>query len=330
MQQKIKSMIKWGIVGAGNIAHSFSKDLALVSGSRLISVASRDVSKARSFADEYGAPNAYGSYQELFNSKTVDVIYIATPHNSHAVLSIAAMKAGNNVLCEKPLGVYKKQVQEMIKVAKENNVFLMEALWTRFNPTIIKVKELVDDGSIGKIGYVHADFAFYGLDRDEKGRLLNPELAGGSLLDIGIYPIFLSYLMLGMPKEIKAAVNFYKTGVEVQTSMIFSYEYGQAILYSGLNSNSEKKAEIAGSKGTIFIHPRWHETSGYTLEKDGEAVVNEIGKLGKGYTYEIEEVQRCLNLGKKESDLWNHQNSLDLIELMDTVRHKTGIVFPFE
>jgi predicted dehydrogenase len=323
-------MIKWGIVGAGNIAHSFSKDLALVSGGELTAVASRNLDKAQSFATEYGAPNAYGSYEELFNSKTVDVIYIATPHTTHARLSIAAMKAGKSVLCEKPLGVNKGEVEEMIKVAKENKVFFMEALWTRFNPTIKKVKELVDNGTIGDIGYLHADFAFFALDRDENGRLLNPELAGGSLLDIGIYPIFLSYLMLGMPKDIKASANFHKTGVEVQISMIFNYEKAQAILYSGLNSNSEKKAEIAGSKGSIFVHPRWHETSGYTLEIDGDSSVVELGKVGKGYTYEIEEVHNCLNAGKTESDLWSHQNSRDLIEIMDTVRNKVGIVFPFE
>lgn len=327
---KTKRMIKWGIVGAGNIAHSFSKDLALVNGGELTSVASRDLEKAKSFAAAYGAPNAYGSYEALFESKTVDIIYIATPHTSHAELSIAAMKAGINVLCEKPMGVNKGQVQEMIQVAKEKDVFLMEALWSRFNPTIKKVKELVDNGTIGDIGYLHADFAFYALDRDENGRLLNPGLAGGSLLDIGIYPIFLSYLLLGMPKNIKALSHFYKTGVEIQTSMIFDYEIAQSILYSGLNSNSEMKAQIAGSTGSIFINPRWHEATGYTLEKDGDSVVNEVGKLGKGYTHEIEEVHECLNSGKKESDLWNHQNSLDLIEIMDTVRLKTGIVFPFE
>ncbi|TVZ13896.1 Gfo/Idh/MocA family protein [Maribacter sp. MAR_2009_72] len=323
-------MIKWGIVGAGNIAHSFSKDLALVRGGELVSVASRDLEKAKGFAAIYGAPNAYGSYEELFKSNTVDVVYIATPHTSHAELSIAAMNHGINVLCEKPIGVNKDQVKEMFQVARAQNVFLMEALWSRFNPTIKKVKEMVDDGSIGDIGYLHADFAFYALDRDEKGRLLNTSLAGGSLLDIGIYPIFLSYLLLGMPKDIKASAHFFKTGVEMQVSMIFSYEKAQAMLYSGLNSNSEMKAEIAGSKGSIYIHPRWHETTGYTLEVDGDSTVNEVGKLGKGYTHEIEEVHTCLNSGKKESSLWSHKNSLDLIEIMDTVRSKTGIVFPFE
>lgn len=323
-------MTNWGIIGAGNIAHSFSKDLRLVEQGRLMAVASRSLEKAKAFAKEYDAPLAFGSYEELFKCEEVDVIYIATPHMNHAELSIAAMQAGKHVLCEKPAGVNKNEVLKMVKAAKEHHVFFMEALWSRFNPTIIKVKELVENGTIGNVGYLHADFAFNAMGRDEDGRLLNPHLAGGSLLDIGIYPIFLSYLILGMPKDIKASVNFYKTGVEVQTSMIFDYGNAQAILYSGLTSDSEMKAQIAGSKGSIFIHPRWHEATGYTLEKDGEQSVNEIGKLGKGYTYEIEEVQKCLSDKKLESTLWSHQNSLDLIALMDTVREQTGIVFPFE
>lgn len=323
-------MTNWGIIGAGNIAHSFSKDLRLVEQGRLMAVASRSLEKAKAFAKEYDAPLAFGSYEELFKCEEVDVIYIATPHMNHAELSIAAMQAGKHVLCEKPAGVNKNEVLKMVKAAKEHHVFFMEALWSRFNPTIIKVKELVENGTIGNVGYLHADFAFNAMGRDEDGRLLNPHLAGGSLLDIGIYPIFLSYLILGMPKDIKASVNFYKTGVEVQTSMIFDYGNAQAILYSGLTSASEMKAQIAGSKGSIFIHPRWHEATGYTLEKDGEQSVNEIGKLGKGYTYEIEEVQKCLSDKKLESTLWSHQNSLNLIALMDTVREQTGIVFPFE
>ncbi len=323
-------MTNWGIIGAGNIAHSFSKDLKLVPQGRLVAVASRSLEKAKAFAEGYDAPFAFGSYEELFACKEVDVIYIATPHMNHAELSITAMQAGKNVLCEKPAGVNKGQVLAMVAAAKKHHVFFMEALWSRFNPTILKVKELIDNGSIGAIGYLHADFAFYGLDRDTNGRLLNPHLAGGSLLDIGIYPIFLSYLLLGMPKEIKASANFYKTGVEVQASMIFKYPAAQAILYSGLTSGSEMKAQITGDKGSIFIHPRWHETTGYSLEKDGETTVHEIGKLGKGYTYEIEEVQNCLSQKMLESKLWSHKNSLDLIELMDTVREQTGIVFPFE
>ncbi|MFS4469211.1 Gfo/Idh/MocA family protein [Maribacter sp. 2210JD10-5] len=323
-------MIRWGIAGAGNIANTFAKDLSLVAENELVAVTSRSLEKAKKFAGTYNATHAFGSYQELFESDTVDVVYIATPHTSHAQMSIAAMSQNKHVLCEKPLGVNSAEVHKMISVAKKNNVFLMEALWTRFNPTILKVKELIENGAIGDVGYLHADFAFYGLDRDEKGRLLNPDLAGGSVLDIGIYPIFLSYLLLGMPEEIIAKSKFFKTGAEIQTAMLFEYENAQAMLYSGLSSNAEMKAKITGSKGSIYIKPRWHEATGFILEKDGETKDMQIGKRGKGYTYEIKEVQHCLEQGKKESQRWSHKNSMDLCKLLDTVREKSGIKFPFE
>lgn len=323
-------MIRWGIVGAGNIAHTFAKDMALVKGNAITAVASRNLSKAQEFASMYNAPHAFGSYEDLFKSDTIDVVYIATPHTSHAELSIMAMDHKKHVLCEKPMGINGDEVQHMLVKAKENKVFLMEALWTRFNPTVRKVKQLVDEGYIGDIGYLKADFAFYGLDRDEKGRILNPDLAGGSILDIGIYPIFLAYLILGMPKTVTAKSNFHKTGVEIQTAMLFEYENAQAMLYSGLSSNSEMKAEISGSSGSIYIKRRWHEASGYMIQRGEEIEDIEVGKIGKGYTYEIQEVQRCLEAGLLESDLWSHQNSTDLCQLLDEVRNQAGIRFPFE
>lgn len=322
--------IRWGIVGPGNIAHQFAKDLARVNGGRLTAVASRNHDPASSFASEYGAEHVYASYQELFEADTADVLYIATPHTSHCELTLEALKAKKAVLCEKPMGINKKEVDYMVATARENNTFLMEALWSRFNPAIRKVKQLVAEGAIGKLEYLYADFGFYALDRDKQGRLLNPELAGGSLLDIGIYPIFLSYLLLGMPKGIKASSRFYKTGVEMQTTMLFEYQDAQALLYSGLTSKSEMKAEIAGQEGTLFLHPRWHEAQGYSLEKNDELVHFDLPTVGKGYSHEIEEVHACLNQGKTESDLWSLQNSQDLVSLLDTVRKETGISFPFE
>ncbi|MGP1994140.1 Gfo/Idh/MocA family protein [Zobellia laminariae] len=322
--------VRWGIVGLGSIAHTFAKDLAMVKGGSLIAVASRSIEKAKEFAKEYGATYTFDSYEALFESNEVDVVYIATPHTSHEDLSIRAMQKGKHVLCEKPMGVNPEQIARMISAAKENKVFLMEALWSRFNPSIQKAKQLVDNGKIGPIGFIHADFAFYALSRDAENRLLNPDLAGGSLLDVGIYPIFLSYLLLGMPKKIQASSRFFKTGVEMQTSMIFDYDDAQAILYSGLNSKSEMKAEISGSDGSIFLYPRWHEAQGYSIEKEGEVVDYNLPTHGKGYTYEIEEVQACLASGKQQSTMWSHQNSLDLAQLLYEVRQKSGVIFPFE
>jgi len=322
--------IGWGILGPGKIAHSFAKDLKLVAGGTLVAAASRNLERAETFANEYNATHAFGSYEQLFVCDEVDVIYIATPHTGHMEWAIKAMKAGKHVLCEKPLGINANEVQEMIAVAKENQVFLMEALWSRFNPALKKVKELIEDNQIGSISYLYADFAFFGLDRDVKSRVLNVDLAGGSILDIGIYPIFLAYLILGKPKSINAVSNFHEKGAEIQTSMIFNYENAQAILYSGLNSNSAMSAEVRGSLGAIRIDPRWHETEGFSMMKNDKEKRFDVAKIGKGYTHEIEEVHTCLINSKLQSDLWSHQNSMDLINLLDEVRRQSGVVFPFE
>ncbi|WP_318308246.1 Gfo/Idh/MocA family protein [Flagellimonas crocea] len=322
--------IRWGIVGPGKIARKFVSDLLLVDDAEVAAVASRSFERAQEFAKEYNVTHAFGSYDELFQSGTVDVVYVATPHNFHKELSIKALENGIGVVCEKPMGVNREEVVEQVNASKRNEVFLMEAMWSRFNPSIQKVKKLVDDGDIGDLKYIHADFAFYGMDNDEESRLLNPDLASGSLLDIGIYPIFLSYLLLGKPRKIMATSKFHENGTELQTSMIFDYENAQSVLYSGLTTNSRMEAEISGSKGELFLNPRWHHADGYTLVKDGQTNKVELPLKGFGYYYEILEVQQCLREKKIESNLWSHQNSLDLAELLDKVRQKCGIHFPFE
>jgi predicted dehydrogenase len=160
--------------------------------------------------------------------------------------------------------------------------------------------------------------------------LLNPELAGGSLLDIGIYPVFLSYLMLGMPEKIEANAKFLESGTEVQIAITFTYPKAHALLFSSLGTTSPMTATIAGTEGTIIIHPRWHEAEGFSLYSEGQEETFDYPKVGKGYTYEIEEVHRCLSESRLESSLWSHQNSLDLITLLDRVREITGIRYPFE
>ncbi|MCX2719451.1 Gfo/Idh/MocA family protein [Lentiprolixibacter aurantiacus] len=322
--------IRWGIVGLGKIADTFARDLALVPEAALTAVASRGLKKAEAFKEKHKAVYALGSYEELFNCPEVDVIYIATPHSHHAPLALRAMECGKHVLCEKPMGVNREQSSTMLNMAREKKVFFMEALWSRFMPAIVRAKELVDSGALGEVRYIHADFAFYALDRDPEGRLLNPELAGGSLLDIGIYPVFLSYMLLGKPEKVHGVSRFHQTGAEIETSMIFEYDGAQALLFSGLTCNSEMKAMICGTKGTIYVHPRWHESQELTLQLGDEVHSLPLPKLGKGYVHEINEVHNCLNKGQLQSELWSHQNSLDLIELLDLVRSQNGIRFPFE
>ncbi len=326
----MKAKINWGIVGPGNIANKFVENLKLFEDANIRAVASRSLDKAEQFSKEHDIDKAFGGYDDLFNSEEVDVVYIATPHRFHKDLAIRAMEAGKHVLCEKPMAVNKYEVQEMVASARKNDVFLMEALWSRFNPSIKAVKELVNSGGIGSVTHLNADFAFFAMNKGEDSRLLNPELASGSLLDVGIYPIFLSYLLLGKPDSIHAVSNFHTNGTELQTSMIFNYPKAQALLYSGFTSNTEIRADIFGASGYIFIPPRWHEARSYSLKNDeGEQEFHHPLK-GNGLYYEIEEVHRCLLEKRKESQLWTHQNSLDLIELLDAVRAICGITFPFE
>lgn len=320
--------IRWGIVGLGNIAGKFAGDLALSSEAILVAVASRDFEKARLFSEEYGAKKAYGTYEALFEDPEVDVVYIATPHSFHHAQTLSALKGGKNVLCEKPLGINASEVREMTDLASEKGLFLMEALWSRFNPSIQQVYSRVKSGELGAVSYLRADFAFPALDRDAGGRLLNPALAGGSLLDIGIYPVFLAYLFLGIPKDIKVSAHFHTTGVEKQIAMIFDYDEAMAVLYSGFSSRSEMKAEISCESGSVLLNPPWHHTEGFQWQKDEE--IEEVARSlkGYGYFYEIEEVHRCLKAGELESGLWSWADSLALHSLLDRIRRLAEIDFP--
>ncbi|WP_224489887.1 Gfo/Idh/MocA family protein [Robertkochia flava] len=320
--------IRWGIVGLGKIAGKFAADLALDKDAELVAVASTSLIRAQEFAELHHAKIAFGSYEELFACPEVDVVYVANVHSQHANTSISAMQHGKHVLCEKPAGINAGEVQEMINVSRNQGVFFMEALWSRFNPSIRKVKNLIDEGVLGTLRYVHADFCFYALDRDENGRLLNPALGGGSLLDIGIYPVFLAYLLLGLPDEMDARARFFHTGAEVQTSMLFTYPKAQAILHSSLANNAKMEARITGENGEIYIDPRWHEASGFTLIQNGEEKREHLPVTGKGYFHEIGEVHQCIRRGVLESELWSHYDSLQLIRLLDQVRERCEIHFP--
>lgn len=312
-------MIHWGIIGLGNIAHHFVKDLDLVSQAKLYAVASRSYKKSLDFASQYQAVVSYKGYASLLADPKVQVVYIATPHNSHKQWSKAAILAGKHVLCEKPLGMNTQEVREVIALAASKKVFFMEALWTRFNPSINAVLKRVKGKELGKITYLQADFGFYALDKDPMGRVLNKALGGGSLLDIGIYPIFLSYLILGMPKRIMASATFSQKGTEIQTAMIFEYNNAKAVLYSGFTGPSSMVAQISGDQGLITIDSRWHETQGYTLKKQDATLHFKHPTLGRGYTYEINAVHQALENNWLEHPQWTHKNSEDLSSLLDQV-----------
>ncbi len=324
-----RGILNWGILAPGKIAHKFANDLALLDDHKIVAVASRSEKRAEKFAKDFLVQRTYASYENLLTDKDVDIVYIATPHTFHAEWAIKLLDAGKHVLCEKPLGVNEREATSIIDASKRNRKFLMEAMWSKFNPTIQACLRHVKNGDLGEVNYVNADFTFYN-DPPEESRILNMDLAGGALLDIGIYPLFLAYSLFGIPNEVKALARFHKTGADIQAAATLLYDDGLALIMGSTVSNSEMVAKIAGKRGAIYIDSRWHEAAGYTLDVGGKSKHYSLPKRGKGYTYEIEECLKCFRNGQIESDQWSHQNSLDMIRIMDEMREQIGLRYPFE
>lgn len=318
--------IKWGIIGLGNIANQFATDLLLVNDAVLAAVASRDLVKADEFAKKYNSLKAYDSYDSLFADKEVDIVYIATPHDSHAALTIKALENGKHVLCEKPMALSYKDAQRMIEASQKHNKFFMEAFWTRFIPAVQEVLSKVNDGIIGEIKYINADFAFRADERDG-GRLFDKNQGGGALYDIGVYPLFLSYIFLGIPKKVTAQSINHIEGIDLQTSMILQYEAAQSVLHASIVSESHMKAFINGTNGRIELNSPWFAADGYTIFKDEQESAYSLPALGKGYTHEIIECQNCIQNNQIESKLWSHQNSLDLSKIVEEIKIQIGLTF---
>ncbi|MBP1222711.1 Gfo/Idh/MocA family protein [Flavobacterium sp. 1355] len=318
--------IKWGIVGLGNIANQFATDLLLLQDAELAAVASRDINKANEFAQKYNCIKAYDSYDALFADDQVDIVYIATPHDSHAELSIKALEKGKHVLCEKPIALSYKDAIRMIETSRKNNKFFMEAFWTRFIPSVQDTLGKIQAGEIGDIKYINADFAFY-VNELEGNRMTDKNRGGGALFDIGVYPLFLTYIILGIPQEIIAKSTYHTSGVDLQTSMILQYESAQAVLHAGFVSESDMKATISGTKGRIELNSPWFMADGYSLFKNNQEAVFKLPNLGKGYAHEAVECHNCIRNNTIESKQWSHQNSLDLSKIVDEIKNQIGLEF---
>jgi len=320
--------INWGIIGLGKIAHKFAEDLLLHVDANLYAVASRSLAKAESFSKQFHSETFYGSYRTLTEDPKIDVVYIATPHVFHYENTMMCLEAGKAVLCEKAFGMNSKEVEKMIAKAEEKKVFLMEALWTRFIPATEKVLELLNSGLIGDLKSLRADFGFKA-DFDPEKRLFNKKLGGGSLLDIGIYPIFLSLLTLGIPKKMKASAVMSFTGVDKSVMMLFDYESNQtAILDSSLVVSTPGEAWFHGDKGSLKLYPKFHQAKQISFYKDQELKeIYRINYKGNGYFHEIKEVIDCLKVGKTESEKMPHIFSLNLMHILDRVRVEIGLSY---
>ncbi|WP_029033644.1 Gfo/Idh/MocA family protein [Salinimicrobium terrae] len=312
--------INWAIIGPGKIAKKFTTSLKEVEGAQLFAVASRSLERAKTFAQETGAKKAFGSYEEMLQDEEIDVVYVATPHVFHYEHTLLCLNAGKAVLCEKPFAMNKKQVEEMISVAREKGVFLMEAMWTPFLPHIEHLVEVLQSGKYGRIKELSADFGF-NAPYDENGRLFRKSLGGGSLLDIGIYPVFLALHTLGIPEKIEAKAQLGKTGIDEVCDVTFSYSSGAtAELHSNIIKNTPTTAEFELEKATIAIHAKWHNPSTIVITTPEGTEIKSFDVASFGYEYEARHVQEMLRQGKTESDVMTFEKSLELISLLDQIR----------
>ena len=320
----------WAILGCGHIARKFATDLKLLPNARLYAAASRSIENAQSFAADLGFEKAYGNYSEMVLDSEVDVVYIAIPHSHHFEHTILCLNHQKAVLCEKAFAINSKEVSLMIEASKKNNTFLMEAFWTMFQPSFQMAMEIVRSGELGALKMVRSDFAFNAEYNPEK-RLYNVDLGGGSLLDIGIYPIFMSLMAMGKPSEIKTMATFCPTGAEESILMSFKYPGGEfASLFSSFASYSSTQTEFSFENGYLRLNRRFFTPTTITWWKNGgeEKIISFENGNGSGYELEAAHVMDCLDKGKLESDLIPLLVSSNLIEILDWVRKDAGIVFP--
>ena len=325
-------MIKWGILGCGNIAHTFAEAVnKAVDGAELQSAAARDLSRAKSFAKKHKIPSFYGSYEELVKDPQVDAVYIATPHSHHKEHALLCLENGKAVVCEKPMAINAEEVSDMISAARRNNLFLMEALWMRFLPTISHLKEVIAGGTLGQLRSIEADFSFKAKYIQE-GRLFNPDLAGGALLDVGIYPLAFSLMAFNEePLSITGTAKFGKTGVDESNS--FKLEFAGekfAVCKSAIVENGTHEANLEFDDGIIEIPNFWRGESLKIRKKNSDPVEIKLPFELNGFEYEIREAVECISMGKKESATMPLSESLRLAKLMDSLRQSWQMTYPME
>lgn len=323
-----KQTINWGILGPGSISKKFATGLKTVPNATICAVGSRDATRADTFASTFGISRAYRSYETLASDPNVDVIYIGTPHSFHKDHTILCLNAGKHVLCEKPFAINTSEATEMIQTARGKGLFLMEAMWSRYLPTINKTRELIGAGKIGDVRLIQADFGFRAKVNPE-GRLFNPSLGGGALLDVGIYPLSLTHMILGAPSSITSSGSIGRTGVDEQTAIILTYDGGEmALLSTAIRTSTPQEATIIGTDGWIKIHRPWWNSDTLTIYADGEELTIPCPVDGNGYNYEAEEVGRCIRSGKLESDIMPLDETLSIMEVMDQIRKQIGLRYP--
>jgi predicted dehydrogenase len=320
----------WAILGCGHIAQKFAADLKHLNNARLYAAASRSIEKATEFAARFGFEKAYGNYEEMVADPMVDVVYIASPHSLHCEHTLLCLNHKKAVLCEKAFALNSREVALMIETARKNNTFLMEAFWTMFQPSFQKAMDIIRSKELGELKMVRSDFAF-NADFNPEKRLYNVDLGGGSLLDIGIYPVFMALTTLGQPSSISTFASFCSTGAEESIMMSFLYPEGRiASLVSSFAAHSSTQTEFGFEKGFVRMNRRFFTPTTLSYWKNGEdeQLITFEKCTGLGYELEAAHVMDCLDLGLIESPKMSWTLSTNLMELLDRIRKDAGIVFP--
>lgn len=318
--------IRWGILGTGRIADKFATALKSTPGASIMAVGSRTAASAAAFAEKFGIPRPHPTYEALAEDPHVDVIYISTPHSLHAQNTLLCLDTGKHVLCEKPMAINTREVSAMVEAARRKRLFLMEAMWTRFLPAWVRVREWLAAGAIGRPRMMTADFGFR-CAVDPASRLFDPLLGGGSLLDVGVYPVAAAVLVLGRtPAAISAQMVIGTTGVDEQTALVLRYPDGAlALLSSAIRTTTPHEAVILGTEGSIRIPSFWNATTAVLL-RDGEPPRRiEEPFTANGYEYEAIEVGRCLRAGLTESPVMPLDETLAIAAIMDEARGQAGL-----
>ncbi|WP_448614323.1 Gfo/Idh/MocA family protein [Modestobacter sp. URMC 112] len=320
--------IRWGVVGPGRIAENVVRDFAEVDGARVTAVASRSADRARHFADRHGIERAHGSYADVLDDPDVDVLYVATPHPQHHAVALGALRAGKALLVEKAFTATLAGAREVVALSRETGVFTMEAMWTRFQPAVVRLRELVAEGAIGEVRSVQADL---GVQRefDPADRLFAKELGGGALLDLGVYVVSFAQMLLGTPDSVTATGSRFETGVDAEASLLLGYADGRsATLMTSLRNGLPGQARVFGTAGWIDVLPRFHHPQTIVLHRpdaDPEPITRP--QLGTGYAHELIEVTECLRAGRSESAVMPLVDTLAVQDVLEQAAGQLGVTF---
>ncbi|MFI8398634.1 Gfo/Idh/MocA family protein [Streptomyces sp. NPDC085463] len=324
--------VRWGILATGGIAERFTTDLLTLDDAEVVAVASRSEAPAKAFAERFGIPRAYGEWAGLFADGDVDVVYVATPHHAHRTAAGLALEAGKAVLCEKALTLNAREAAELVGLARDRGLFLMEAMWMYCNPLIRRIAELVRDGAVGEVRTVQADFGLagpFGADH----RLRDPETGGGALLDLGVYPVSFAQLLLGEPDSVQAHALLSPEGVDLNTAMLLGWSGtgASALLSCSIAADTPLTASVTGSLGRIDVPRGFFFPERFTLHRNGAEPEEFVAEADPhSFRHEAAEVMRCLRASERESPLVPLDGSLAVMRTLDAVRDRIGVRYPGE